>query len=1069
MAPNASELDDCAELTDSGFAVLRTPLLPIEAFEDWTRRTKEAVESSGLTGDAALAAALEEMRENIADPAFRDAIRVASVALSDEIDAWCSGARKIDSVRLLHSLVRYFGRACFRPTPFGLFAGCTVVDVRDDTRLELCGRGGYVRHSRIGMDHLAELARTLSVDPECRRQVPLRTNETIAMMGGRLHYVETRYAGRLREYLLAAADPTREVLIALDRARRGVSFSALSEVLVSEGYTKGEVEAFITELLDTQLLVPDLEPIVSGGDAAAEFATVLEASDCAPNVSSALREVGARLREIDARGLDGKPDYDGAVSPLRGLSVRVDEEKILQVDLYKPPSNASVGRIVIEDAVEAIRVLARISPDYDLLEGFAKRFQERYETRDVPLLEVLDEEIGIGIPRPDDALLRRTSEAAHRREGLLAELRCRAAYARGTEVILTDEDLQRLQTASGRPLPDALAFSGSIVASSGDAVDRGEYRLLVNHIIGPSGARMLGRFAHLDKSLQQRIREHLAAEESLRPDAVFAEIIHLPHGRIGNVIARPTLREYELSYLGKGSVPAERQLELGDLRVSVRRGRVRLTSARLDREVIPRLSTAHNFGTESELPVYRFLCYLQSHGSLSVSSWTWGSQEGASFLPRVIRGRLILSRARWRLSVRDVERVNHAARRADYREIDAWRVSRELPALVHLEQGDNRLPIDFENPASALAFARLLSRKSTATIVEAVPGPGELCVSGPEGHFTNEIVIPLVRNALSEAKGSTPSIRLRASSRDAARPVVRAYVPGSQWLYAKLYCGRGSADGILRDFVAPLVDQAKNDLPALQWHFIRYSDPHFHIRLRFKESVEAVPHLFALLGAAAEPEVANGRIARVVFDTYFPEVERYGGPEAIEIAEQAFNTDSEAALTAIGKYPPTSLQNVPRDLITLAGVDRLLEDADLSLETRILLLNRALGTVASSVRRARSEQFRSRRSSIAQILKADGGGDELDLLRSLLDGRSAVIRPLLAQLRSLDRRGLLESPIEDVVMSLSHMWVNRTLPDVIEIEPLLYDRLDRAYRSHLGRTRATPSTSVESSETVARA
>jgi thiopeptide-type bacteriocin biosynthesis protein len=1043
-------------LVHSGFAVLRTPLLPVDDFVAWSRRILDAAEdASGSGGSVESGAALQALRDVVADPAFREAIRVASVSLSDEIDAWLTGARGIDARRLVHSLARYFSRATHRCTPFGLFAGCSHVAVGERTELMVGGRGGYTRRSRMDMDHLAELSRVVSADAECRRRVALRTNASVALLGGRLHYVDTRYAGRTRRYELTAADPTPEILDALACGRDGTTWDALAEPLLADGYATEEVDAFITELLDSKLLVPDLDPQVSGGDAATALADALEAAKCAPAVSAALREVCDRLGAIDAGGVGCASDYAAAVAPLRTLDVPVDESRLLQVDLYKPASGASIGRVVVEDAAEAAALLASITPGHDPLAAFAARFEARYETREVPLLEALDEEVGIGMPAAgaDDGIMRRLAEARLQREGVLAELRCRAAYGRVTEVQLTDEDVRRLRWPDPRPLPDALALFGSVVGTSGEAVDRGDYRLFVTHTTGPSGARFLGRFAHLDPLLEEQIRAHLAAEEALRPDAVFAEIIHLPQGRIGNVIARPLLRAHEIHYLGRGGADREHQLDPADLRISVHRGRVTLRSARLDREVHPRLSTAHNYHGDQELPVYRFLCTLQDHRNQGTAHWDWGAQRGAAFLPRVARGRLVLSAATWNLSAREVPPLAAAAEQWDAAPIQAWRRERELPRFALLVQGDHRLPVDFDNPVSALVFARLLKGKEAATLVEAPHLDADArCTRGPEGSFTNEIVVPLLRRAPVPRAGD--DARAQRSGRSAARGVARAYPPGSEWLYAKLYCGRGSADRVLREVVAPVVRQARAELPLRGWFFLRYADPDFHIRLRFRTGPRAAPRMVELLGSAAAPAVASGRLARLVYDTYLPEVERYGGPEAIGIAEAVFSRDSDAALALVAADDEASaLREVPRDLAALAGIDRLLADAGMALDDRMPLLERVLGDVPAAVRQTRSMEFRQCRAAVTRML-GEGEDDASRAVAALLAARSAGVRPLLARLRALEAAGELQAPFENVLLSLSHMWVNRTVADGAAIEPLLYDRLYRAYRGLAGRAHA---------------
>jgi hypothetical protein len=165
---------------------------------------------------------------------------------------------------------------------------------------------------------------------------------------------------------------------------------------------------------------------------------------------------------------------------------------------------------------------------------------------------------------------------------------------------------------------------------------------------GPSGARLLGRFCHVDEELHQLVRAHLAAEEAVHPERVFAEVVHLPEGRVGNILSRPVLRGYEISYLGRSGAPADRQLPLSDLLVSVQGERIVLRSRRLGCEVVPRLTTAHNHIGRG-LGVYRFLCALQCQQINPGIVWDWGPLGHAPFLPRVVSGRVILSRARWNL------------------------------------------------------------------------------------------------------------------------------------------------------------------------------------------------------------------------------------------------------------------------------------------------------------------------------------------------------------------------------------------------------------------------------------
>src|SRR5215212_10565512 len=186
----------------------------------------------------------------------------------------------------------------------------------------------------------------------------------------------------------------------------------------------------------------------------------------------------------------------------------------------------------------------------------------------------------------------------------------------------------------------------TVAAESDRAIAQGAFRVLLQHLYGPSGAVMLGRFCHADPTLHRLVRAHLRAEEAQRPERLFAEIVHLPDGRIGNILCRPVLRDYEIPYLGRSGAPADHQIRVTDLLVSVRNDRIVLRSRSLGREVAPRLTTAHNEDWRN-LGVYRFLCALQRQDVVSALGWDWGPFGDALFLPRVVSGRLVLCRARW--------------------------------------------------------------------------------------------------------------------------------------------------------------------------------------------------------------------------------------------------------------------------------------------------------------------------------------------------------------------------------------------------------------------------------------
>ena len=150
----------------------------------------------------------------------------------------------------------------------------------------------------------------------------------------------------------------------------------------------------------------------------------------------------------------------------------------------------------------------------------------------------------------------------------------------------------------------------------------------------------------------------------------------------------------------------------------------------------------------------------------------------------------------------------------------------------------------------------------------------------------------------------------------------RSFPPGSEWLYAKLYTGTATADGLLREVVAPVVREALGCRRRRRWFFIRYGDPDWHLRVRFHGDPRGAPRAESLprLDAAARPAARRRPDLALQLDTYEREVERYGGPEGIALAERLFQADSEAVLAILEMLEGDEGADV-RWRLALRGID----------------------------------------------------------------------------------------------------------------------------------------------------
>jgi len=1055
--------------------VVRSPLLPFDVLAAW-----------GAAPDPR-----RYLDEVLARPEVDEALFVASPALHASAATWRAQPTSAAGRAIEHSLVKYVARMAGRATPFGLFSGVAAGTLGKQTALSLAPRAEYRRVTRLDNDYLFALAEELARDPALRERLIYRPSTSLYRAAGRLRYAVARLDGKVRRYQLDAVAPTPYLEATLARARGGARIAELAEALVdkpgerparssAEGdaevdaevddeITLDDARGFVIELIDSQLLVPELGVHITGIDPLGGMVAQLRAAGA--DIATPLAEVAAAIAAIDAGGLGNPPArYQAIASALEPLPVKVEVGRLFQVDMTKPAA-LSLGHRVVADVSKAVDQLAKLhGRDPDPFAEFRRAFTDRWADREVPLAEALDEEAGIGFevdrgPGSEGSPLlagiaipgQRGEErgpVATRFEALLRR-KVMDARARGAgEIELVDAELAKLASERPARLPDA--FGAMIrIAATADELARGEVDVLFEGIHGPSGARLLGRFCHTSPAIEAMVRAHHAREEALVPHAAFAEIVHLNEGRIGNIVCRPVLRDREITFLGVSGAPRDRQLEVEDLTVAVRGDRIVLRSRSLDREVVPRLTTAHNFRLRS-LGTYRFLAALAGQ-QVDLPRFTWGALATQPFLPRVRLGRIILARAEWQLGETDLAPITAATKERDPAKltaaIAALRTQRELPRWLVLAAGDNELPIDLDNPLMAAAFADEVAGKTYARLVELFPAPERLVVRGPEGGFANEIVLMFTRDG-------TPAPVPRVEPAPSA--VRRVFPPGSEWLYAKLYCGEATADRVLTEAIGPVVRDAMAAGEIDRWFFLRYADPDSHLRVRFHgDPARLLGAVMPRLDRALAPFLAERIVHKLVLDTYDREIERYGGDRAIDLVETVFWKDSEAVLAIFDAFDGSALDL--RWRVALRGIESTLVMLGLTAEQRAQIyatsresLGNEFGAVTATWGMV-GDKFAKERASLDPLFAGDTERDaahDLAPCFAALAARDVALAETAAELAARDRAGELTRPVVDFAWSIVHMHANRMLHASARAqEMVLYDFLRRLHAAQRARGR----------------
>lgn len=1098
------------ELCHSQFFVLRTPLLPIEELTSWSDAltASHAYESGSCPERATMAwkddvQVLRSRLRNVIDRAeILHAIYVASPSLQAGIEHWRRNPDSKKGLQAERALVRYFARMAFRPTPFGLFSGLSTgrVSEQSETALELKPRAMYRLHCRLDFDYLFALTAALQDDPALEMELRFWPNSSLHKIADAWHYTESRLAGTRRTHHLVKIESDSYLEALIERAQSGATVLELvAAVHAAPGDanpSEEEAREYVLSLIrDNEVLVSTMSPLLTGTPPLDDVIKQLECLPSGTSAANALREIRKQIKLLEKTGLNCAPgDYQAVTAGIEKLPAKLDLAKLYQVDMIKPIEEAVIGKTVIAEVIAGVELLCSLTQAFepDELKSFREAFSARYGSALVPLSEALDEEAGVGLGADVSPLMAGLTLNHTRRGGqeqgkllelhmLLLQQMLTCAQAGKDELELDISALSQKETFAQK-LPDAFCVMGILVSASKAALQAGDFQFHMQGGIGPSGARLMGRFCYDDPEIEAGVRNHLEQEEAHDPDAIYAEVVYLPEGRIGNVLCRPVLRDYEIPYMGRSGAPPGRQLPVNDLLVGIEGTSIVLYSRRLGRRVIPRVTNAHGFMYLQLPSIYRFLCWMQHQNGASFPSFSWGPLAALDHLPRVTVGRVVLSLARWTLSATEVEAIGKDEGSARFQAVQELRRRRHLPRWVVLRERDNSLPVDLENALSVDAFVHVLKRAAQATLVEMYPTPDKLCVSGPEGRFYHELHIPFTRKprkeSVSSAKTEAAQNSVAFVSRASVPRETRILPPGSEWLYIKLYGGRVVLDEILTTAVRALARSAISSGSAIRWFFIRYADPHDHLRIRFngvpaRIARELLPQVFD----SFNPLLASGKLFRIEFDTYEREIERYGGVEGMLAAEDIFFADSEAVLDILAETAGDQGVDI-RWRIGLMSIDQLLTDFgldDQAKRTAMELLRNAYQkefTIDAAGKKQLSAMFRAERKKVESLFD-DSSEDERRFKRALVRRSNGMVGAFRG-LQALAAEGKLETDVFSLAGSFSHMHINRLIRSSQRAHELvLYDFLYQVYDGRIARrTRvesAAPHGTVHGAEPVGQA
>ncbi|MBB5620537.1 thiopeptide-type bacteriocin biosynthesis protein [Pedobacter cryoconitis] len=775
------------------------------------------------------------------------------------------------------TLWKYLNRMCFRPLPYGLFSSFSLAMWTSEQQSMLfSGRGQLTAIP----DFVSVLDYVKTLKQEDLPFVKYHTNNSMYTVAGELYFVSQAYTEQANYVIvhLKVVPGLKELLKFISRGQRK---DAILNYLIAKYGEDAGAEDYFKHLVNGQVIVSELMPNVTGMLYSERCSSLLKAytqfdlnaiktfSFGICNQNQALPELNTHLEEVIDRNENNAP-----------------------YSLYQREISGGLSENVHPEFISLLKNLNKLTTDHNEggMNKFKAAFVKKYDRREVALMEVMDPGVGIGYENLASAFdnqndefiedLKKPVDSVRKvnwgeTEIMLFEKWNNLSRSGSDKIMLSQEDINQLPESKSLLPPGMFILFKNV-----------DHELWIDEIGGVSGIELGGRFGINDPAVNQKLKSICEQEMAINNDFIFAEIAFSPTSKASNIKQRAHFFPYEIPILTHSTRSEKETIRLNDLVISIVGNTILLRSIKLNRFIIPRLSSAYNV-TLTGIPVFRFLCELQYQGVKTRLSFSLANLfPNLNYYPRVQLGNNVLSPATW---IINQDKINKIVTQ----DIDLVE-NLHLPAYFTLHERDNFLVFNKNNKDDLDMFRKCIRNKKSIIVKEYVfPENADLLDTEKQPYMSQCIACVVNKSKVYVTPRSKTDIN-RAIKK---LGVKRTFFPGEQWLYLKLYAHDSLVDAILMNSILPVIQKYKNKNSGFKWFFIRYNDPEPHLRLRFFINENSVPDLLSELNSQLKPFYRSGKIAEVLVDTYQRELERYS-VELIEEIESFFYRDSEYILSA---------------------------------------------------------------------------------------------------------------------------------------------------------------------------
>jgi len=450
-----------------------------------------------------------------------------------------------------------------------------------------------------------------------------------------------------------------------------------------------------------------------------------------------------------------------------------------------------------------IKMLHGILPnsDREALNQFITRFKKKFEDQEVPLLLALDPEMGVGYDQleqageNDDFIAKISNKSAKSEsdgEGIKSAFKQHLSpqsFEKGKPVFLNKLALKL--NDNPKPLPNSF----SLIMSVHDDL------IFTEQIGGATSNALTGRFTMADEAVEIYAKNVAGAEQAANPEVLFFDVAYMVETNVDNVNRRQCMYGHQLSILNFDT--SADPLSLNDIQLSVKGTEVILRSKRLNKRLVPRMASAYNY-SRSDLSVFRLLCDLQHQGlTTSLSLPLDNLFPDLDYYPRLQYLNIVLSNYKWKIKKEDL--LGQDQKLLSIKLFRAHLVKIGVSNYFKAGLSDQTLCFALHSDEDLNAFLQYMQKHSSLYIEEVNLSQNSIVVDDAGQPYVAQFVL-----SINHAEKIYNALLPQVQHTD----VIRYFPPGTEWLYFEIFCHQQRSDQVLAEVIASFLADHAADIKS---------------------------------------------------------------------------------------------------------------------------------------------------------------------------------------------------------------------------------------------------------------